>query len=785
MRGPFMLKATTSLALISVCTVLPPAVHAQEEAGVSGQLETITVTARRRDENLMQVPLSISALSASAIENTGVKDVIELSAFTPGLFASVSGNGRVDRSQARLTFRGLSVASGLAFIDGAPYAGSRPPDVTDVERVEVLKGPQSAYFGRSTFAGAVNFVTKAPADTFKGQVKAEATSYDGSDTQLTLEGPLNDWLGMRVNARHYSFGGYYKNGNSDSRMGEERTDSITASFLARPTAKLTARALLGWTRDDDGVPVMAALKAGSELFCNLGGTGGAYWCGELPGVDDLNLRQIASVNDYVDPLTYSQLIENAKGYPVTFNPSYNNKYGFKRDTALAHLKLDYEFDSGFSLGSNSAFHYTKTGSLNDQLYRDARSVPNPLYGTRPNVPQYRQFALMLLSEVYDFSQELRLTTPSAWPIRGTLGANYFQQWGPGNTNSGLSYAGGSNGTQTKTTIETPAVFGGVYWDVVDTVTLGFEARYQWDRIEQQALYPNLGPKLSETFTSFSPRVTADWKFSQDSLLYGLFSRGYQPGGFNTVLVGQPQSIVDQIAQIGTNLTYEQEQLDNYEVGVKTTWLDNTLRTILGVYYSEWTNGQVSNEIFVSRPDNTLLAVSLTQNIGKIQLQGVEFEAEYLIADGFTVSATFNYADNEIKSYRYVPGGAKINGNPDVSGKQLNGSPKLSWTLSPSYKHALNDTFDWFARVDYRGKSKIYVDPTNVAWIGGNHLFNIHAGIDNGNLRLDFFIDNVTDDDTLTEAQRANDVYFSNSVLNEIRLGLPDKRTYGVTLTYDF
>ena len=786
MRTRFEIMSKPSVLMLSVVAALPVTVsHAQESSGP--QLEEVTVTARRRDENLMQVPLAISALSSSTIEDIGLKDVLELSDFTPGLSATVGGNGRTDRSQTRLTFRGLSVASGLAFIDGAPYAGSRMPDITDVERVEVLKGPQSAYFGRSTFAGAVNFISKVPADTFKGRVRAEGTSYDGADIQLSLEGPiLGDALGVRVNARHYTFGGYYKNGGDpSSRMGSERTDSIMATFHSAPTDNLTVRSLLGFSVDNDGVGNTAALKATSELTCNLGGTGGAYWCGELPGVRDLDQRTVISVNGRLDPFTYNELVNNAKQYPVTFDPRFNDEFGFKRETALAHLKFDYEFDSGFALSSTTAWHSTKTQSINDQLYRDGREVPNPAFGVRPFTPEWRQFTLLIQNQIYDFSQELRFTSPESLPVRGTFGANFFRQWGPKNTNSGVSPTGRHTGSQQKSLIETPAVFGGLYWDVIDDVTLGFEARYQWDKIEQQAVFPNVGPQLSETFTSFSPRITIDYKYAPNSLVYALASRGFQPGGFNTALVGQPPSIVEQIAQVGSNITYKQEKLDNYELGLKTTWFDNRLRTTLALYKSEWSEGQVSNEVFVTRPDGTLLSTSVTQNIGQIDMQGVELETQLAVTDSFTLAATFDWGHNEIKSYVYVPGGAKIQNQTDVSGNRLNGTPEFAWTLSPSYKRTLNDQYDWFARLDYRGRSKVFVDPTNHAWIAPVNLVNLRAGISNEQLRLEVYVDNVTNNDDMTEGVRANDVFFSNSVLNEIRLGLPDKRTVGLTLSYDF
>jgi len=784
-----MMTRFKSVAVLAAttCAITPTtAVMAQE--GEQAQLEQVTVTARRRDENLMQVPVSISAVGAAQIENVGAKDLIELAQFTPGLHASVGGASRGDRASMRLTFRGLSVAGGLSFIDGAPYAGSRAPDVLDFERVEVLKGPQSVYFGRSTFAGAVNFVTKDPADTFKGRVRAELTNFDGSDTSLTLEGPLSDTLGVRVNARHYSFGGYYENGGDPGSMtGSRSTDSVAATFLWEPTDKLSVRSLLSFTVDDDGAPTVVALKSGSEMFCNLGGTsgGGLYLCGALPRVSQLDPK-IISINDYMDPYTYQMLFQGGFNYPLTFDPTFNDRYGIKREVAVAHLKFDYDFDAGFAMSAISAWHSTKFGLMQDQLYRDGRDYPNPNWGRNPNASApYQHMAVLNQSMLYDFSQEVRVTTPQDWRLRGTFGANYYKEWGPPGSNPGVSYSGLIRGSKQDKDVDTPAVFAGLYYDITDTITVGAEGRYQWDKITQHIVYPNQAPSLSNTFTSFSPRVTFDWKFSSSSLLYALFSRGYQPGGFNTQLVGQPQNILDQVAVAGSNTTFDQERLDNYEIGLKHTWFDNTLRTIVALYYSDWMDGQVTNTVFAVRADSTLQPVSVTQNIGKVNLKGIELDTEYVFNRNFSVTANWNYSDNEIKSYVYTPGGIRIRGSSDVNGNQLDRTPKVSWAVSPMFRGDLNDEYEWFARVDYRGRSRIFVDPTNVAWISPAHLFNARAGITKDGLRLEAFINNLTDNDHIQEGVRANDVLFSNSQLNEIRVVLPDRRTYGLTLTYNF
>jgi len=816
-------KTTSAIAITSFGIFGPtPSVMAQG----SGGLEEIVVTARRREETLLKVPVAISAVTASAIEDRGLKTIQEISEFTPGMFSQVGGNGRVDRASRRLTFRGLSTSSGAVFIDGAAYSGSAAPDVTDVERVEVLKGPQSVYFGRATFSGAVNYVTKAPSDTFKGSVSAEAYSYEGFNGSLGLEGPIvADRVTARLNLKRYSFGGQYRNGGStNQKLGTQDSKSISASANFTPTDSLKINGYFGFIDDNDGVPVTSTLKVagvGPKLECALGGTGGPWWCGELPKASAIPASNI-SVYATMDAFTRRELLDNVRGYPVPFDSHWLEHFGLKRYTYNSHIRLDYDLESGWEIGSIVAYNKTKQANVIDQEYRDSSNVPNPFYpatpallaaacaapaGSAANQPcftqPFHQLSLLQQSINTDYSLEFRLSSPQDSRLRGTLGGSYFRTDNPGGSNFGFQAAGRLTQASTKTGVRTPAVFGGVYYDITDDLTLSGEARYQWDGIRQQQLFPAFTQKLEGTFKSFSPRVTLDYNLTPESMMYGTWSRGYRPGGFNSTLLGLAQSILDQIATLGTNLNFRQEKLDNFELGHKATWFDGTLRTTAALYYMKWRDGQVANTQFFTRPDGSTGSATVTQNIGQVNLKGVELEADIAATDHLTISATFDHSINKIKNYVFTPDGLRIRNSTNVNGNRLDQSPAWAWTISPSYSDDLVGEWKWFARVDYRHRGKVFFDQTNVGWLASRDLFNGRVGIEGESLKVELYVNNIFNDKKLTEAIRGNDTLYGvvtpgcppctvvqptlrgGSVLNELRIGLPVKRTFGISAKYDF
>ncbi len=773
------------------------------------QLEEIVVTARKREESLMEVPMSITAVSATNLEAAGIKEVRDIAQYTPGMWVQYALGG--PSTSRALTFRGLSVSNGgQLFIDGAPYVGQADPDLGALERVEVLLGPQSAYFGRSTFTGALNYVTKNPSmDGFKGKVGVEIGSYGRNDESISLEGPIvADKLAVRLTARHYSMDGQWRN-NSDpaAPVGDVKKNSVMAIAVFTPNDSLKFKAMLNWTADEGGMPPAIGFKgfnyngaqggqfASRQLSCNLGGTFGPYWCGALPQADNLQSLQLPGTADILswynsfNPTIKDILIENSrKAFPPLFDPHWNQRFGYRQLNQGVHLNTEYTTASGWQFSAVTALHYTKAQNNSQTNFRDSTGVPN----TSPTrILPWIGYYFLTQSENYDASQELRVTSPQDRALRFTAGGNYLNARSPGNLNVSIQPAGlGISGTITRSVIKTPAVFGGVYYDITPELTLGAEARYQWDNIASTAKFPVPAPAAAGTlqaqFKSFSPRVTIDYKIG-GGVIYGLWSRGYRPGGFNNAIVGAAPTVLAQLGSLNVGLAFLQEKMDNFEAGIKQTFFDNRLQGSLGVYYDKWRNGQVTNTLSVNTPTQ-VQQVSVTQNVGAVDLSGIEFTGAAAITEQFRLTGNVNYVHSKILAYVYTPNGTRINNSTNVNGKSFPNAP-VGWTftLTPQYTDHLVGDWEWFARLDWKHRGRYYADATNVAWIPANDTVDIHLGVKDQRITLEAYGLNLNKNYNFVTAEYGVDSIccLGASNINEVRLLLPAKRQFGIRGTYQF
>jgi iron complex outermembrane receptor protein len=362
-----------------------------DDAESSAQTE-ILVTARKREESLVQVPVAITSLSGSALAARGVVNFNELSNFAPGFKYQDQSVGRNDRGFQTFIMRGMNPGSDAAerasatiFIEGVPAAGGAIAGLTDVERVEVVPGPQSALFGRSTFSGAVNFITRSPGFDWKAGGDLSYSSYGTVEGKASIEGPIvPDLLAVRVSGRYYSTDGQYRNPISGGRLGAQKTKSISGAFTFTPSSALKMKGAATAWRDSDGAPASGLLYA-PDYNCNAGaGAAGTlnYVCGSIPS-------KTARLGANVD-IPQSVVQSTINGIPGAniVSADFIDHIGLERKAWQASLGAEYDLGNDYALNALYGHSDNKWAILADTASRDTTDIPHPLYGSVPGVLPY-------------------------------------------------------------------------------------------------------------------------------------------------------------------------------------------------------------------------------------------------------------------------------------------------------------------------------------------------------------------------------------------------------------
>lgn len=786
---------TVFLGSALLASWVPAASWSQTGTKASATLDEITVTARRREESLLDVPVAVTALSAEQIQEQGVRDLTDLSGVVPGFFFDDFSSARNDRGYRLFRFRGLvlpnfdGTSSGASlFIDGAPVIGGSLEGVTDIERIEFLKGPQSVHFGRATLSGAVNVITRDPGNEWDGRVGADVGEFGTLELTGSVEGPLmRDRLAFRLSARQYETDGQYRNAAAaGGRLGARETQSVALTLRATPIDALAIKFYGSLSEDDDGPGATAGFLQ-PQMTCDPSGTNGrnVYICGEVPSFP----TELASFNTVADQRIQDLFLTGRENLSI-YDDRFLDGYGLARETEQAHLSIDYEFASGMTLRALSAFHDIRWAALSDGDLRDTTTRPNPAFGVVPNVRPYVDWVSLNETSYEDLSHELRLNSSEDQRLRWTVGASYLEQEVisfnlPFDTPFGPSYFGSSGVNEA----ETVAGFAGAYFDVTEKVTLSAEGRYQEDR---KTFRPNIaarpeptGETLRGDFSSFSPRVTVDYKPAENMTWYAGWARGYRPGGFNAELRSlDPASIALVIAQTGAGITFDEEMLDQYDIGFKARLLGGRASVDVSVYYGELQDQQVSQIATIPNPlvPGTLRPVGATSAVGESEIRGIEFEGAWQATDELLLELSAALNETEIKFFGICAICTQL-GRPDPSGNQFAGVPEKTGSFALTYRRALTSTYDWYVRPDYRYQDSIYADPANVARTGDVHRVNLRLGAANDSLTVEGYVTNLFDDDTLMFVARGAD--FLALGPHSLIAPLPERRQLGMRLTYTF
>lgn len=801
------LLMATPFAMAQQTDVIPAAPLPEQpdgaEPGHVQQLDALTVTARGISEVLQDMPLPITAISDVTIEKKGLTDVRDIANLTPS-FSFRSGYGR---GFDRPVIRGMSNIQGEPnasfFIDGVFVEG----DVTsygleNVQQVEVIRGPQSAAFGRRTFAGAVNFITHRPGTNPGGKL----TVGRGDDGQkkygLFYSGGSEDGtFGYDFSLYQRGNDALYFNEASGKRdLGATETTSVMGAIAWAPTANLDIVARLSRQKSRDGhFPI--ALIGTDNMNCYLPEYTGDLFAGMFPVLD--SRRRGYYCGDISEQPEYA--INTDEFIAAGYFP------GRKTDLSRSSVVIDYFFDNGWNLTSTSAYNETLTYAGTDQDYSSQRGFGGA-------------FETISQTDISDWSQDIRLSSDQSLPVSGLAGVYYYKQSAhPGLTGdlAGFVLPGNMSVTPVKTNPDSStvnkAVYGMVNWDINDQWTTSLEARYASDEISRGGIDTRvLGAEtysqpfaLSETFKSFTPRATLSYQAADNMNLYGLVSKGTKPGGFNVDVyrADLTEESRDQLIARGLE-TFAEEKAINYELGIKSDWLDNTLRVNANVYQINWDNQQLTETGSSIRKDGSLFSTSYTTNVGESRIRGFELETQWAFAEGWLAALNYSYTDAKILRFisqnqadLFSDSKAPTLADPaaDAAGNMLPRVPKNKVSLSLMYDGVLPNGWGWSANTDTVYESRRYVQVDNLASIAPSTRTNFRFSVRPTNaVQVSAWVTNAFNDRTPEDVQRTIDpgsfvaipnvpplqgLAVSNLVEFAVSPSLP--RMFGVDLTYRF
>jgi iron complex outermembrane receptor protein len=663
-------------------------------------------------------------------------------------------------------------------------------NIDDVERVEVLKGPQSAYFGRETFAGAVNVITKQPTNTLSGHISITEGTRGTQNYTGDISGPIiADKLLVTVGASYDTHDGSYKNAyNPSQTLGDQSTKGIHIGVTAKPIDNLTIKLYALMFQDKDG-PAATGLLLGSGAYgqgnCAINSM--TYFCGVLPG---LNATVTPAQNTTVTP-SIAKFLANPGGI---ISPSDTVKgFGLKRNSSHADMNIQYEIPSvGLTLTYLASYDQDKWSELSDLSSLDGAATGQ--------YPGYAGYAFYVENSSHDYSQEFRISTDATKPYRGLFGVSYVDV--NGNSDLGFAAAGAALTQNGATESKTTGVYFSLAYDLLKNLTINFDGRYQ---IDQESAYAPTGAVTGQGKSyDFLPRVSAQYRFTPDIMAYFTYSKGVNPGPFNSQYALLPTATKTALAALGysASVAVQPEKITNYELGLKGRFLDGRATLSADIYYDQWTN-QLNTESYTFAPtaagnpyniagstfrsgNTAIYPVTFTDNSASSTPKGIEAEAVFIPITHVTVNVSGAY--NETKYDTFTCTSCLPYASYNAKGKYLPNSPVGSYTIGAAYNNVfdfMGAHNDWYARVDYIYRDGFYFQPSNTARTPDSKVVNIRGGVNfQGGVSVEGFVNNLTNEKAYTSA--FNSYNFAGGFTpNAVGLGLPQLITGGVKLKYKF
>ncbi|MUM76789.1 TonB-dependent receptor [Pseudodesulfovibrio sp. F-1] len=682
-----------SLTLILTTQALATEGNPQNDNREEITLEAVTVTATKREGSVKDFPGNITVMDEMFMETRGVNKLGDLVRFAPNIYVKDTSSG------GSIVCRGISTIDtslfspmGLYIDDVAyPLGYMVNQDLFDLERVEILRGPQGTLYGRNSESGVINIVIKEPDNEHRNKVLFEASNFHTVRLGSSFSGPIvEDTLFYGLSLQGYTTYGYYENTytNDDDVAGEK---------------SLTGRGTLRWTPNSD-----------LEVSLNLDG---------------------AKRNLGISALRYDEGPNKTGRHEVSVNEAdraYETELG-----QSARVKHSWQSMELTSITSHRTFD-------RDHLFDNDRTSVALGYSE-------------LDVDMESWSQEFRLASKDMDALSWLLGAygRYetidagidFTHVNPllASTRKGDSKDFGYAG------------FGQTTYEIVSGLRLTGGLRLDVSENSGKQTYtPNTGPvsyKGNVNDTQWLPMASLSYDFTSHVTGYTTYSQGFLAGGFNFFSATSEDSFA-----------YKAERSTNYEAGIKTNWIDNTLLLNATVFYINTSDKQVREEV----PGAGTGAWKFT-NAAEAHTQGVELEAKYNPIPEIQLIAGLGYADSKVDDWKTTVGGTAV----DYSGNKLPWAPKYTYNLGVAYTHQSG----FFALADLLGTGEQYFDAANELKDNGYRIVNLRLGYQSEDVEWSLWCNNLFDEGYAVK--KVN----SAAGLAMVEDGAP--RTYGLTFNWRF
>lgn len=693
-----MRLALASASMAAVSAALPAS--AQSTAGTDTpvdapareldgpQLEEIIVTARKREESLQNVPIAVTAFGGTALREAQITDLSALAGRTPSFTFQAQGSLEQEAfirgvGTVRLTSASADPSIGL-FINEVYIGrrGSATPPIFDVERVEVLRGPQGTIFGKNVVGGAVSIITATPKFEFGAGGYLSVGNYGTVQSEANITGALSETVAARLSFQQNRHDGYSANIVNGQELDDAEGYAGRASFLVRPNERLTFNFIADASHDEGGGQARHAVDDPTR-----------------PGVG---------------PITTGQISKDPR---VTETPylQYNrrNTYGFTG-------RADYD------LGAASVTYLAaaRIGDSGQRFSQAGAGAP----------PSFTDSVLTQQEKYTGITQELRLASDRSGPFSWLAGLYYLREdtdrssqntarsalpGGPGGTRDSLD---GDNVFAQAGVTSNYAAFGEIEYAILNGLTASIGARYTIDHKEMDASARiiSLGPvgdilspaplrapyaiRVEKTWKEATPRFALEWKAAPSILLYASAAKGFKGGGWQAAT---PDAAT-------ASRAFNPETAWNYEVGFKSDLFDRRVRLNLAAFQLDFSNLQVE------QLDDVLLTTVVT-NAASAKIRGLEGELSIAVTDRFSVSGSGSLLDAKYEDY------VDPRRNLDYSGNKLARTADYQYSVAADYRLPVGRDYVIKAHADFTYQDAFFYGPENLNAEPGYGLLDARIG----------------------------------------------------------